>query len=316
MKPIHIFCPHYIRTGGPEALHQLSDALLEQGLEARLVYFNEADISGVGEENGRRVPWLGIPKQFPDYGCSFEEYGAYKANRVRSLDCSAPCVVVLPETLAHMVRLFPDHVTVLIWWLSVDNAFGALSHVNLNHLRKPNVLHAPQSEYAARVLDALGLISAGPLSDYTVDLTRYAAPLPWAERPSLVAFNTNHKVTADWPGVITELSKRDPAIECVPVGGSRADMAALFARARVYVDLGSFPGKDRMPREATTMGCIPLVSAAGASAETGAFVLGSTDPGDVADHVLMHMKGKPQFFSAPEREIFFGEARAVFSALC
>ena len=316
MKPIYILTPHWVRTGGPEAQHQLSDALLEQGFDARLVYYVPSDISGVSEENGQIVEWVGIPKEFPDYPApSFPEYARYRINPVRSIDCSAPCVVVLSETLAHLAPMFPDHVTVLIWWLSVDNAFGALAKVNLHYLRRPNVKHVTQSEYAARVCDALGFVSEGMLSDYTVDLTEYATPLPWSERPKLIAYNANKKVIADWPAIIFELAKLDPEIECLPVQGSRKEVADLFAAARVYVDLGSFPGKDRMPREATIMGCCPIVAHVGAANETGAFVIGSTEPKAVAEMALQLMRGLPQFFNAPEREIFFGEVREVFSDL-
>lgn len=315
MKPIYILCPHWIRTGGPEAEHQLSDALIEQGFDARLVYYGADDFS-VRNEKGEHVGW-GLLREFPNYPApSFPDYANYRIKPERTIDLDQPCVVVLPETLAHITKLLPDHVTVLIWWLSVDNAFGALGHINLNHLRKPNVLHAPQSEYAGRVLDALGLVSAGPLSDYTVDLTKFATPMSWEDRPPLVLFNANHKVIANWPAIVMEVAKLDGEISCQALASTdRANMARLFATARVYVDLGSFPGKDRMPREATTMGCCAIVSHAGASGETGAFVCGSDEPAAIADLIVTLARGRPQFFNAPEREIFFQEARCVFSEI-
>lgn len=317
MKPIYILTPYWIRTGGPEAQHQLSDALLEQGFDARLVYYTPDDISGYGEENGRIVPWVGIPKLFPERTApSFEEYARYKINPVRSLDCSTPCVVVLSETLVHLTPMFPDHVTVLIWWLSVDNAFGALGQVNLNQLRKANVRHAYQSRYAERFSDALGFVGVGQLTDYTVDLSEYATPLPWGERPKLVTLATGRKVIADLDAVIAELQALDPAIECVRIENmSRAQVAALYAKARVHIDLGNFPGKDRGPREATTMGCCPLAAHAGAADETGAFLCGSTDPAAIAESAIALMRGEPQFFMAPERQTFFREAREIFSGL-
>lgn len=316
LKPIYIFTPHWIRTGGPEAQHQLSDALIEQGFDARLVYYNPDDISGVGEENGRIVPWLGIPKLFPDHKVpSFEDYARYKTNPARSLNCSEGCVIVLSETLAHLTPLFPPSVTVLIWWLSVDNGFGALSQVNINHLRKANVKHAYQSEYAQRFGDVMGFVSAGMLSDYTVDLTEHATPLAWSERPKLAALNLRRSIAPE-AEIADAIRALDPEIECVVIRDmSRAELAQILARARVYVDLGSFPGKDRGPREATTMGCCALVAHAGAAPETGAFMCGGQSASSVAVSVKMLMTGEPQFFAAPEREIFNAEVRAVFNAL-
>lgn len=317
MKPIYISCAHWIRTGGPEALHQLSDALLEQGFDARLVYFNEADVSGVGRaDDGSIKQWLGVPKLFPEYACPFEEYAHYRANLARSIDCSEPCVIVLPETLAHMTPLFPPNVTVLIWWLSVDNGFGALAKINLNHLRKANVWHAAQSRYAAGVLEALQMRSAGMLSDYTIDLTQYATPLPMAERPKLALFNANHKVIADLDAIIAEIAVLDPEIECVKIAGqsSRQEMAELFARARVYVDLGNFPGKDRGPREARAMGCVPIVSESGAGRETCGWAIKHDWPKFIAGHVASPsdwaLVKEPN-----ERATFNTEVRDVFSKL-
>ena len=320
LKPIYILTPHWIRTGGPEAQHQLSDALIEQGFDARLVYYVPGDISGVGEENGRIVPWLGIPKQFPDYAApSFEEYARYRINLVRSIDCSKPCVIVLSETLAHLTPLFPAHVTVLIWWLSVDNGFDALSKVNLNHLRKPNVKHVAQSQYARRVVEALGLGFAGMLSDYTVDLSEYAAPLPSSDRPKLAAFATGRKVIADLDAIISEIAALDPEIECVKIENfSRPQMAELFARARVYVDLGNFPGKDRGPREAASMGCAPLVRADGAGFEaTTSLWLPDTNPCAVASAVVTEMRVRNNWrpWIGVERAQFTLEVNAVFNGL-
>lgn len=323
MKPIYILTPHWIRTGGPEAQHQLSDALLTQGFDARLVYYVPSDLAGVGEENGQLVEWVGIPKEFPDYPApSFEEYAGYRINPVRSIDCSKPCVVVLSETLAHLTPMFPPHVTVLLWWLSVDNAFGALAKVNLNYLRRQNVQHAVQSEYAGRVCDALGFVTIGMLSDYTTDLSHvwrwsWSTANTYRPRPKLIALNATHrKVIADLDAVVAAIHARDPSIECVKVQNmSRGDVLALFGRARVYVDLGNFPGKDRMPREAMLMGCAALALPVGAASETGAFICGGTDPASVADSVMMLMDSKPAQAVSTERGIFFGEVAAIFGLL-
>lgn len=315
MKPIYLFCLHGCRTGGPEAFHQLSDALIEQGFDARMVYYAKSDVNETRVDGDKVEDLWGIPRQFPDYACPFKEYAHYKAKIARSLDLSQPSIIVLPETLLHMAPLFPQH-TVLIWWLSLDNGFNALAMRNLNYMREPYVRHAYQSRYAERVCDALGFVGVGMLSDYTTDLTQYAEPLPWAERPKLVLFNTNHKVIADWPAVIMEVAKLDEEIVCQALPqSSRAGLAEQFARARVYVDLGCFPGKDRGPREAESMGCLPLVLPVGAGGETGAFLAGSSEPAAVAELVVMLVRSEPHYAARHEREIFVAEVSEVFSGL-
>lgn len=302
---IYIFGLHGVATGGPEATHQLSDALIEQGFDARLIYFKWPDMA------------QGPLREFPAYEGFAPEYARYKTNLARQAPDDEGAVIVLPETLAHAAPFF-QRAKVLIWWLSVDNAFGALSSINLNYLRRPNVYHASQSRYAERFVEALGLNSLGMLSDYTVDLTEYATPLPMAERPKIVAFNARpDKVIADIGAIGDEIAKLDPEVRLVAIHGmSRPEIAAVFAAARVYVDLGNFPGKDRLPREALSMGCVAIVEPAGAGRETQAFVLeplngqaivrmvitGETDPDD-------------EDIAERERATFNTEVRNVFSQL-
>jgi len=314
-KPIYLLCLHNCRTGGPEAIHQLSDALLAQGFDARLLYYQKPDVLNAQTKDGRYIEYWGVPRELPDYLCPFPEYAHYATRLARSIE--EPGVVVLPETMAHLAPLFPAH-TVLIWWLSVDNGLHALSKAveagSLNLLRGPNVWHATQSRYAEAFVCALQFHSAGMLSDYTTDLTVYADPSTDIEqRPKLAVFATK-RVTADLQAIVDEIQTRDPEINCVPLASlSRAELAQLLAQARVYVDCGSFPGKDRGPREAIQMGCTPLVFAVGAAMETGA--LGFLN--DVAGHVVEHVNHPwPEQLVLPdERAIFFDEVCNVFSRL-
>lgn len=282
---IYILALHGAVTGGPEAVHQLSDALIDQGHDARLVYFRWGDIRAevrFPDGTPAGVDWH-VPGQFPDHRAYAAEYARYKVKLARDIPDEAGNVIVLPETAAPLAASF-KHAKVLIWWLSVDYAFGCLSPngnfckkpetgeltpFNLNYLRRPNVYHAAQSRYAEGFAKALGLNTIGMLSDYTVDLTEYADPLPMSERPKLVAFNARaDKVIADLPAIGEEIAKLDPEIRCIAIQGMpREEVAAIFAAARVYVDLGNFPGKDRMPREAARMGCAVAVAPAGAGLE-------------------------------------------------
>lgn len=254
MKPIYLLCLHGVRTGGPEAIHQLSDALIEQGFDARMVYYTWNQIAALEAAKPQSAYFFG------ERPVPYAEYERYRVNIVDSVPNSPDCVVVLPETLCHLAPKF-DKATVLIWWLSVDNGFGALSRVNLNHLRAANVRHVFQSRYAEQFCAALQFDPIGALSDYTIDLREHATPIEWAERPMLVAYNANHKVIADLDRIIASR----PELQFKPVSGSRSQVAQLLASARAYLDLGSFPGKDRLPREAVLMGSVPVLGWTGAA---------------------------------------------------
>lgn len=315
-KPIYVLCLHNVRTGGPEAIHQLSDALIEQGFDARMVYYDWAQIAALEQA---------VPSDGYHFGARenpIEEYARYKVNVTDSVPNAEGVIVVLPETLCHLAPKF-DKATVLIWWLSVDNGFGALSRVNLNHLRAANVKHAAQSEYAARFCGSLGFDCNRWLSDYTVDLSEYATPLPLQERPPLVVFNaTPHKVVANLKAIEDALRKIDPTIWTNTVNGrSREEIAEMFAEARLYVDLGSFPGKDRMPREAASMGCTPLCWVHGAGAECGWYGLvwpeREIDPQQIAESIVLTLRAEdqPRMPDLTERGRFRIEVQKLFRDL-
>lgn len=305
---IFIFALHGVATGGPEATHQLSDALIEQGFDARLIYFKWADLA------------QGPLRELPEYAGFAPEYARYKTNLARQAIDEEGHIIVLPETLAHAAPFF-RRAKVLIWWLSVDNAFAALAHVNLNQLRRANVYHASQSRYAERFCEALGFNHIGMLSDYTVDLTEYATPMPMQERPKLVAFNARpDKVDINLLADIAhQIERLDPTIRIAAIQGlPRAEIANLFAQARVYVDLGNFPGKDRLPREAASMGVDVLAfSVGGYEGPHQSRINPSETAGEAARLIAARCNSQAPFdpVTMPERTTFFTEARAVFSTL-
>ena len=70
-RTIYIVCPANVRTGGPEASHQLGRALIDLGHDARMVYIRaEADVPSSGE---RRIhtgdPRRRCPRTTPVTAC-------------------------------------------------------------------------------------------------------------------------------------------------------------------------------------------------------------------------------------------------------
>ncbi len=191
------------------------------------------------------------------------EYAHYEVRPFVHAKAGERIVFVFPEVYLGLLQPFVGLPSV-IWWLSVDNAFGALSTINLNVLRQPWVSHVAQSAYAVEFVKTLGL-QAEVLTDYTV--VPVGEPLPLADRPLRVAVNAGAKVIADLPSLEGLLRVRCPGVEFVPIKGmSREDVYQTFASCRLFIDLGTFPGKDRMAREAALLGANIIVAKAGAGA--------------------------------------------------
>jgi hypothetical protein len=336
MKPIYILSLHGVRTGGPEATHQLSDALIEQGFDARMVYYDMGQIHNIV-----RIPHKDRPNQG---GLSFglrtntiEDYARYKTNPCADAPDEPSAIIVIPESVAHLAAFY-TRATVLVWWLSVDNAFGALAHVsdemrglyggiNLDLLRRPNIKHAVQSSYARDVVAALRFplvdtLYDGKLGDYTTDLPTDGA-MPMLQRPLRVAVQaTPHKVVVDVDAIAKRLTQG--GIECVLIGRgpakSREEIIRLFWTSRVYLDLGNMPGDDRMPREARMLGCQVIDQHrlaywkdtppwdAEAVANAVADAVSNPDKRVTAHHGDNSM-------SASEKRAFFRDVSEIFSAL-
>lgn len=258
-----ILCPYGTRTGGPEACHQLSDALIRQGMAAEMWYLERQDVEFLASmaRNGTRVGDIDLNVMTRENPIA--EYSKYQFKPFTHAKAGESLVFVFPEVYLGLLQPFAG-LPVVIWWLSVDNAFGALSTINLNVLRQPWIKHVAQSVYAAEFVKTLGL-QAEMLTDYTV--VAEGQPLPLAERPLRVAVNAGPKVISDLPRLEGLLRDRCPALEFVPIKGmSREDVYQAFASSRLFIDLGTFPGKDRMAREALLLGANIIVAKAGAGA--------------------------------------------------
>ena len=141
-----LLCPHVV-TGGPEAIHQLSDAILGFGGEAIVAYYgNQVGLSV--ENNGINCSFSGNPTPQP-----YRDYRAIVASRIPLTERS---LVLYPESVlswASASRPF----NVGIWWVSVDNAIVKAPQLAYDFhrnafLSRPNLIHYFQSAYAINPL--------------------------------------------------------------------------------------------------------------------------------------------------------------------
>lgn len=253
-----VICPRRVVTGGTEAAHQLAHALQAAGQHVEIVYFP------IRRDNV-------TPDKFKPYGLS----------QSRDLPDRADVVVVVPEVLTRFVWKF-RRAQVLIWWLSVDNHFIAQRPTKWTKRAKlwlrtrlpsqreyafqprANVHHAWQSEYARRFLVARGVAQPLPLTDYIApQLIPAEAEIQVQGRRDQVLYNPAKG------RAFTEALReacRSEAFEFVPLQGyTAAQMRELLGQAKVYIDFGEHPGRDRIPREAAACGCVVITGRRGSA---------------------------------------------------
>lgn len=287
-------------SGGPELMHQLVDVLSRAGGRAAMVYYP-----------------FGQQFEVP------EPYRRYRVPVARWSDVPVGARVVVPETYSELLPELRDQ-QVYFWWLSVDVYFRSLVTGRIRHrlpawllplarrvARWPGVAglighastagatrrddrrfdgvhrHLYQSEYARLFLEQRGWGPSTYLGDYINDAyLDDPGGCPDARREDLVVFNPA-KGYEQTQAVLKALdADGGTPIGAVPiVGMSRAAVRDLLGRAKLYIDFGAHPGKDRIPREAATMGACVIVNQRGSAGNPidvplpGAYKVDDTRPG-------------------------------------
>ena len=228
---IYIFCPANYATGGPELLHQLGYKLNLLGYDANMYYTNEKE---------------GISPVCP-------QYEKYHVPFTRDLYESPENIAIIPEigiSLLHILKGF----RCVIWWLSVDNA--RYTEEDLLYMQNnKNILHLVQSQYALDFLHNTLNIKENIyyLSDYiNSEFFTSAEDADSSARTDTVLFNPRKGISK----ALELISKSDYRIKWQALSGlTPAGMREVMRSAKVYIDFGHHPGKDRIPREATICGC-------------------------------------------------------------
>ena len=257
---VYLWHPSDVRTGGTTALDQLAVGLRAAGAEVTLV----------------------------DPQPTFRRFGlaGYRAwHRAQGLPDLQPAdAVVAPEKWAWQLADLTGCRRVL-WWLSVDNAYLPLlpardrwfdrlgSDVALKRLVRPvelpldlrlrsqRMIHCVQSEYARVHVQQRFHQEPLWLTDYLED-EFLSARSDGDSRARRVLYNPVKGPQA----VRRVMAAAAPDIEFRALRGLSGDQArALMSSSALYLDLGSHPGRDRMPRETAMMGCQVVVGLRGSA---------------------------------------------------
>lgn len=260
---IYIFCPAGYATGGPEALHQLGAKLKRLDFNAFMYYYSTPGSVDIVHKN----------------------YEKYNVPVTESIENSAQNIIILPET--HLLPIFDDsykQVRKVIWWLSVVNYYitqnnltqslqhkkhfklksylGKYPTASFGRLKRRNdVQHISHSYFSQVHLAENGIKPIGRISDYMnsafFDMVNEGTP-----KENLVIYNP---IKNDF--FLDKIIALTPTIKWVPIKNmTPAEVAALMNKAKLYVDFGFHPGKERMPREACIMRCCMIIGKTGSAA--------------------------------------------------
>ena len=155
----------------------------------------------------------------------------------------------------------------IFFYFKVITFFDRLKEIlrqqNSIELDLTNQFHLFQSEYARVSIQSSFNLFGLMVTDYIEDLGTPMAPInesPSTDR-SLIAYNGTKG--GDLVRALEQTLSKE--IDFIPLKGfNDNELASIFAKADLYLDLGHLPGKDRLPREALAHGCPIVISTLGA----------------------------------------------------
>ena len=245
---IYILCGSESASGGPELSHQFCHAVNEYtDITAKMCYVD------VEAPFDRCLP-VDTPCKPP-----YEIYGTDHARTIEEID-KPENVVVIPEGLTRSIVMFKA-ARLVLWWMSVDNYFKSTNGDNLKTLADRIVLHLAQSRYAELFLEkTFPDKKRMRLTDYiNEEHGKFIFP---------AQFRSNNALYNPQKGYdqIKPLIERAGWLNWIPIIGlSLEETILVMQNAKIYVDFGNHPGKDRIPREAAVNGCCVITNRKGSA---------------------------------------------------
>lgn len=257
---IYVACPANTATGGPELLHQLAYELNHLGFNTYMYYYNRV-------ENKNPV---------------HEAYVSYNNAFVDTIENNKNNIIIVPEVRTDLLYQY-NKIQKVIWWLSVDNYFSFLNsnskfkkvikyilyYLNIypkakiyRFGKKEKIIHFVQSEYAKQMLKRKGIDNIFYLSDYLNSLFIECQTINiHNKKENIVVYNPKKGI--QFTKSIIRAAKH---IKFIPIENmTRTEVADLLSKAKVYIDFGNHPGKDRIPRETAISGCCVITGKDGSA---------------------------------------------------
>jgi hypothetical protein len=256
MKKVIVLCPANSVTGGPELIHQFVDALTKLDVDAKILY---------------------LP--FSSEHTTPAAYAHYNVSQASCSDCK-DAVIVVPENATKYLNLVEGK-NKLVWWLSVDNYFKAHPKTTLKRIKhwyRKNITHKPkflsisdlaqyshltQSHYGKLFLNENGINDVFHLSDY-LGYEHLNKNVDVSQKENIICYNPKKGIE-----ITKKIISALPDSKFVPIQNMTASqVSGLLDKSKIYIDFGTHPGKDRIPREAAMAKCIVITGRQGSAANS------------------------------------------------
>jgi hypothetical protein len=299
---IFVACPANFATGGPELLHQLAYHLRKDlGIDAYMYYYDFNDrafdspvhpgykvygnpyVTKLNEveddkrniiivpeiqegisllqhfKNMRKGVWFLSVDNYYLSRFITRRFGLFVIliNKISEFLIKRPLLdanITSKKFLGKLVNKFKSRVL-------IDNKFKLMNKYDYkkDHTLKLLDFYMFQSHYAFEHFKELN--PKYYLSDYlNKDFLKIRTDL--SKKENIVVYNPKKGFT-----FTEKIIKRAKDIQFIPlINMSREEVIKTLQRAKVYIDFGNHPGKDRIPREAAILGCCVITNKRGSAA--------------------------------------------------
>ena len=258
---IYIISPGNIHSGGPELVHQLASQLLKMDYDVNMFYL---------PANANFNPADPVDPYYRKYHIPF----------ARKLEINNRNVMIVPESSSLNLYVSTE-IRRIMWWMSVDNYINNLCNILKKFKQNPlestmpkffyfdkeddDIEHWVQSDYAEIFIKKNGIVDGQihRVRDYLNEaFLKRASHVDISQKENIVAFNPVKGFE-----FTQKLLKVAPEIDWRPIRDmTPEEVQQLLAKAKVYIDFGNHPGRDRIPREAAISGCCVITGRRGAAA--------------------------------------------------
>jgi hypothetical protein len=222
---VYVYGPAGETAGGTESLYQLIDSINRNGGKSCMVWNKK-----------RENP---IPSKYSRYNVVQDEEVEDNENNW----------IIYPEVSTKLLHTFKN-LKKAIWWLSVDYNGGEFQDFS-----DESITHFYQSFHALKYLQEKNAKRFLPLFDYIpADITNLSFGVSDGKnKEDIVCYNPAKGLEET-----EKIKLLNPNINFLPIINlDETGVIEALKKSKVYVDFGSHPGRDRLPREAAILGnCI------------------------------------------------------------
>ena len=251
---IYILCPAAIETGGPESVHLLCEKLLERGFDCNIVYLAHSYPGGAGHPGHGPID---RSDQWQNYivtdNCKPKSYEVYKTKCIDRIEDDSNNLLITLEIFTNALEKY-NNIQKSVWWLASrindDNTYEQSKWFDFQN--NPNVYHFYNSNFAEFMMFFTGAQYFYRLQTYVnTDFNENYNN----DKSDIILYNPK-KGIEHIQKIMQAAPKGKGGFSFVPIANmDREEVKIVLGDAKVYIDFGHHPGRERLPREATLSGC-------------------------------------------------------------